>query len=83
MYDFLADLAEKRGRPAIGAMPINVIEKLGSREYIPVQFWAPDPLTSHHKYYYNARENKLYVRTVVSNSFALWRWIDELKYPLR
>lgn len=70
--EFFETLSRIRDQdPREGGNPLSMIERLGAVK-IPVQFFPPDPLTSHTEYYYNARQNILYRRKVMNNTKAIW-----------
>lgn len=69
--EFFEGLSEVRGMPGQGGGPLTLLERLGKKK-IPVQFFEPDPLTSHSDYYYNARQNVLYKRKIISSVRAVW-----------
>jgi len=70
--EFFDDLSRIRGIPSgDGTIPLSFIEKtLGTK--VPVQFWEPDPTSSHTEYYYNARQNVLYKRKRISKIKSIW-----------
>lgn len=69
--EFFKELSDARGIAGQGGGPLTLLEKLGRRK-VPVQFFEPDPLTSHSDYYYNARQNVLYKRKTISSTRAVW-----------
>jgi len=71
---FFEDLSNARGVAGQGGDPFSFIENLGA-DKVPVQFYAPDPLTSHQDYYYNARQNVLYKRKIISPTRAVWNQV--------
>lgn len=60
---FLADLANRRGRPGPGHNPVWFLEKRGGTIVEPTAF-EPDPATYRHDFYYNAETNTLYKKVV-------------------
>ena len=68
--EFFEELSRIRGIPSGGGQSLVFIEKLLG-DKIPVQFYEPDPLTSHTDYYYNSRQNVLYKRKMISNIRAV------------
>lgn len=61
--EFLADLAQRRGRPEPGYNPVWLVELHGGTTIEPTAF-EPDPVTHRHDYYYNAETNTLYKKVV-------------------
>lgn len=74
--EFFAELSRIRNQnPRLGGLlPLILIEKFGSKK-IAVQFYPPDPLTSHSEYFYDARLNALYKRKSISNLRAVWKQV--------
>lgn len=60
---FLADLAQRRGRPTPGHDSVRFLELAGGSIIEPTAF-EPDPATHRHDYYYNAVTNTLYRKVV-------------------
>jgi hypothetical protein len=72
MPDFFPDLAAARGKPSIGGLPVEFVELYGA-ENIDISFHIPDPLTAHRNYFYDARNNVLYFRKVISENYVIWQ----------
>ncbi len=60
---FLADLAERRGRPSPGYNPVWFVELWGGT-VVEATAFEPDPATHRHDYYYNTETNTLYKKVV-------------------
>lgn len=71
-FETLSRIRSQTGRQ--GGSPLTLIEMLGAKK-VPVQFYPPDPLTSHQDYYYNARNNVLYKRKKISLTRAVWKQV--------
>jgi hypothetical protein len=75
----LSEITEKRGKPEYfsGGLPLQLLRKGTSgvfgRLNVPVLFFEPNALTSRNDYYYNARQNVLYVRKHVNQYLAVWK----------
>jgi hypothetical protein len=72
---FFSELAAARGKPGIGGMPLNFIERLGAN-MVTVSFSEPDPLSSRTEYYYNSRQNTLYKRDKFNKFYAVWHPVN-------
>jgi len=62
LAEVLLRVGRDAGQSGIGMVHISIIE--------------PDPNTFRHQYYYNARQNKLYMRIRRHDGFYFWKQIN-------
>lgn len=67
----LNDIFQKRQQPTVGGLPFQFKNLFGSNDII-ISFYYPDPLTSRSKYWYDSRNNILYVKRIIRKSYAIW-----------
>lgn len=67
----LDDIFQKRQQPTIGGLPFQFKSLFGSKDIL-ISFYTPDPLTCRSKYWYDSRNNVLYIRRVIRKSCAIW-----------
>lgn len=77
--ELFEQITEKRGKPEYfrGGFPLQFLRKgasgLFGKQDVPVSFFEPNALTSRSDYYYNARQNVLYVRKRINTYLAVWK----------
>ena len=67
----LDDIFQKRQQPSIGGLPFQFKEFYGAKDLL-ISFYYQDPLTTKSKYWYDSRNNVLYVKRVIRQSYAVW-----------
>lgn len=70
----LDDIIRNRGRSTVGHNPTRFIELYGA-EIVPIQFYAPDPVSFRSEYYYNSRQNVLFRKLNTSDGRIVWKRI--------
>ena len=71
--EFFTELLTRRGVPAAGSMPSRFFANPDRISDIITSFHTPDASNARSKYFYNTRQNMLYVRKVISGQYAVWQ----------